>query len=459
MKRVLLIFPPYAMKERYHNNVGEDIGGHLPPLGLCYMAAYLEKYGHEVQILDCPVNQYTTDDVLKKVEEFKPEIIGLAAVTILVDRAIEITQAIKAKFPKIVIVIGGPHPTHNAEETLKQTGCDIVIKGEAEYAFKDIVDNTKKFVKQKIVEGQMVKNLDEMPLPARHLLDMSKYNSLPNNYKISNNVIQIMASRGCPHSCTFCADANGRVRFRSVENVITEIKLLQEKYNTQEVAFWDDVFTLNRKWVMDLLNRMEQENIKLAWSCYARVDQIDEELAQKMAKNGCWNIFFGIESGNQELLDNIKKRTTLDMIRKGVKLCKKAGIEVRGSFILGLPGETPEMGRKTIAFAIELNPDYAQFSIATPFPGTELYKTVEQWGTMTAKPENYKDFHIFSPVFVPKGYKDADELQNMQRSAFKKFYFRPKYMLGRITKIKNMRDLKRNLDGFKMVLGMSGYRS
>ncbi len=456
MTRVLLIFPPYSLKERYHNEVGENIGGHLPPLGLCYIAAYLEKHGHTVKIMDCPAHKQTQEDVLKEIENFKPDVIGLAAVTVLIDRAIEISEKVKKNFPEVVVVIGGPHPTRMPEETLKSTGCDIVIKGEAEYAFLDIVNDLDKALSEKIVEGRMVMDLDEIPMPARHLLDMSKYNALPNSYKVSENVVQIMTTRGCPYTCTFCADANGKFRRRSVKNVINEIKSLQENYGIKEVAFWDDVFTLNKSWVMSFLKAMEEENIELAWSCYARVDTIDQEMVNYMAKMGCWNIFFGIESGNQKLLDIIKKRTTLDMIRKGVEICKRAGIEVRGSFVLGLPGETPEMGKKTIDFAIELNPDYAQFSIATPFPGTELYDTVDQWGEMN---KNYKDFHVFTPVFVPKGYKDADQLQEMQRLAFRKFYFRPGYVIKRVSKIRNMRDIKRNFKGLSMVLGMSGLRN
>ena len=454
-KRILLVQPPYSLKERYHNEVGEDIGGHLPPLGLCYMAAYLEKHNHKVQLMDCPAHKQQLPDVLKQIEIFQPDIVGLAAVTILIDRAVEITQAIKKEYPHVTVVIGGPHPTEMPQETLEQTGCDIVVKGEAEYAFLDIVNDTEKFKKEKIVQGQMVKNLDDIPMPARHLLDMSKYNALPNSYKVSENVIQVMTTRGCPYTCTFCADANGKFRRRSVENVIKEIKHVQEVYGTKEIAFWDDVFTLNRNWVMSFMKALEDEKIKLAWSCYARVDTIDQEMLDYMAKMGCWNMFFGLESGNQELLDNIKKRTTLDMIRKGVAMCKASGIEVRGSFILGLPGETPEMGQKTIDFAIELDPDYAQFSIATPFPGTELYETVDRWGKMN---KNYKDFHIFTPVFVPKGYESAEQLHNMQRLAFRKFYFRPKYVWKRATSMRNIRDIKRNIKGLSMVIGMGGLR-
>ncbi|MDP3728026.1 MAG: radical SAM protein, partial [bacterium] len=308
-------------------------------------------------------------------------------------------------------------------------------------------------VEKKIVEGTMVRDLNTFPLPARHLLDMKKYNSLPNNYRVSENVFQMMTPRGCPYTCTFCASANGKYRQRSVENVIKEIKHLKEKYNVQEIAFWDDIFTMNKQWVLDFCNELEKENITIAWSCESRLDLINEEIVNAMAKAGCWNMFFGIESGNQEMLDNIKKKTTLEMIRKGVVMVKKSGIEVRGSFILGLPGETPEQGRKTIDFAIELDPDYAQFSIATPFPGTELWNTADKWGTLD---KNFKDYHIFAPVFVVKGYPNAKELQKMQRLAFRKFYLRPGYILKRVSKMRNIRDIKRNLKGLKMVLGMSG---
>src|SRR3989338_2670367 len=418
MKRmkILLIFPPYSMKERYNNNVGEDIGGHLPPLGLCYIAAVLEEAGHEVRIMDCPTYKQTQEDVVKEVVDWKPEIVGLAAVTILIDRAVVITKAIKAVAPKTLIVIGGPHPTQMPEDTLRDTGCDMVIKGEAELTFRDIAANPKLFLEKKIVDGTMVRDLNTFPFPARHLLDMKKYNSLPNNYRVSENVFQMMTTRGCPYTCTFCASANGKYRQRSVENVIAEIKHLKEKYNVQEIAFWDEIVTA-------------------------------------MARTGCWNMFFGIESGNQEMLDNIKKKTTLEMIRKGVAMVKKTGIEVRGSFILGLPGETPEQGRKTIDFAIELDPDYAQFSIATPFPGTELWNTADKWGTLD---KNFKDYHIFAPVFLVKGYPNVEELQKMQRLAFKKFYLRPKYIIKRVSRMRNIRDIKRNLKGLKMVLGMSG---
>ena len=378
---------------------------------------------------------------------------GLGAVTMLIDRVIDLTKSIKKEFPEQIIVIGGPHPTKMPQETLRDTGCDIVITGEAEYAFVDIAKEPEKYKEAQIVKGKNVKDLDNMPFPARHLLDMNVYTSLPNNYKRDKHVFQMLTTRGCPYVCTFCASANGFYRQRSVANVMAEIKELIKTYNVQEIVFWDDIFTLNKKWVLDFCNALKTEKIDIAWSCETRLDLINEEVIKAMGETGCSNIFFGIESGNQQLLDNIKKRTTIDMIRKGVAIVKKYGIEVRGSFMIGLPGETPAMARETIDLAIELDPDYAQFSITTPYPGTELYETVEKWGTLD---KNFKEYHGWSAVFVPDGYKDIKELRKVHREAFRRFYMRPTYVYNRIRKIKSWGDAKRNLDGFRMVIGFVG---
>lgn len=441
--KVLLIFPPLSVKERYNKNI--ETGGNLPPLGLCYMAAILEQKGYDVKIIDCPANNYTQEDVIKEIENFKPQWVGLTAITLLINRTTEITNLIKTKFPKIKILVGGPHATIMPKETLKQTKASAVIVGECEEVLADII---KGKIKTKIINAKPVKNLNKIPFPARHLLDMKKYTSLPNNYRYSSNVFQILTTRGCPFTCTYCASANGNFRQRSVENVIAEIKHLIDKYNIKEVAFWDDIFTMNKQWVIDFCDTLKKEKIKLAWSCETRLNLITEELAKKMKKAGCWNIFFGIESGVQELLDNVKKKTNLEIIRKGIKATKKAGLEVRGAFMLGLPGETPELARKTIDFAIELDPDYAQFSLTTPYPGTELYKTHTDWGVLD---KNFSKYHIWAPVFLPHGYKSFDELKAIQQEAFKRFYFRPKYIIKKMLKIRSWNDIKRNLNGLKVI--------
>ncbi|MBI3034908.1 radical SAM protein, partial [Candidatus Woesearchaeota archaeon] len=253
---------------------------------------------------------------------------------------------------------------------------------------------------------------------------------------------------------TFCHDAKGVFRQRSVENVIQEIKHLQEDYNVKEIAFWDDILTLNKAWVHKFCEALEKEKICLVWSCYTRLDLIDEPLLRAMKKAGCWNIFFGIEAGSQDLLDNMKKKMTVEQMANQVRLVKKAGIEIRGSFMVGLPGETPQKALQTIQFAIELDPDYAQFTITTPYPGTELWNTAEKWGTLNKDFRNLNNFNEWQPVFVPNGYKDAKELLDIHKEAFRRFYMRPKFILRRIAKIRSFADIRRNLKGIRVVYAM-----
>lgn len=448
--KVLLIFPPQSLEQRYSHAMG-DVGGFLPPLGLCYMAAVLEQHNHEVQLMDCPVNNYSLNDILERVRSFKPAVVGLATITSLAEVTKGICGAIKNEFPDITILVGGPHATILPNEVATEMPVDIVLVEEADAKIAEVVADLPAYKQMKIVHCGKVKDLDSLPYPARHLLDMKKYTSLPNMYKTSPYVFQMVTARGCPYTCTFCFDARGTFRQRSVENVIGEIKLLMKDYNIKEIAFYDDITTPNKKWMHDFCDALEREQIKLVWSCFTRLNLVDKPLLTHMKKAGCWNIFYGIEAGDQELLDNMKKMMTLDQMRQAVRWTKEAGIEIRGSFMIGLPGETPEKARKTIAFAIELDPDYAQFSITTPYPGTELWNTYEKWGTLD---KSFKDYHGWTPVFVPFGYKNRKELMDIHKEAFRRFYLRPSFILRSITKIRTFHDVKRYLDGFKVVLGM-----
>ena len=187
-----------------------------------------------------------------------------------------------------------------------------------------------------------------------------------------------------------------------------------------------------------------KETPGLPWTCETRVDRVDKETLKLMARAGCWKIGYGVESGNQELLNTIKKGITLDQARQAVKWTKDSGIEVGLSFMLALPGETPEKARQTIEFAKELDPDYSQFCITTPYPGTELYEKAKEYGTLI---QDFSAYTIWNPVFVPKGYRGQDEVLKMQRGAFRAFYYRPSYIAKRLLKIRSIGDLKRNIEG------------
>jgi len=210
--------------------------------------------------------------------------------------------------------------------------------------------------------------------------------------------------------------------------------------------------TVKRDWMEKLCNLIIKNKIDITWTCYARVDTVDLPLLKLMKKAGCWNIFYGVESGSQQLLDNINKHITLQQIKNAVKWTKEAGIEIRASFMIALPGETPELARQTLEFAKELEPDYAQFCITTPYPGTQLYKDAERHGKLI---KDFDRFHCWDAVFIPKGYKNREEVMQMEKEIFKKFYLRPKYIFGRIMRIRSWRDMKRYLKGVRFLLGFT----
>ncbi len=451
--RVAFVFPPLTMKERYSKSVG-DIGGNLAPLGLAYLAAVLRQDGHEVMILDAPALRLGADDVVRRLSDFGPEMIGMTALTSTIHRTAEMSRLMKKSFPRAAIVIGGPHATIMPEDTLKKTGADVVLAGEGEITVREIARDLGRFRKKRIVVGERVEDLDSVPFPAWDLLPVHLYTSLPNNYKKSRHVLNMVTSRGCPFRCTYCCkDLYGVMyRTRSVDNVMAELRFLRKRYGIREVAFWDDLFTMKRDWVMEFCDRLIAEGMDMTWSCETRVNYVDYEMLKKMKQAGCWNVFYGIEAGDQKLLNNIRKGTTLDMIRKAVRMTRKAGLEIRGSFMIALPGETPELARKTIKFAIELDPDYAQFSITTPFPGTELYEKAEEWGTLS---KDFNEYNEWNPVFVPRGYRNAGEIRKMHKEAFRSFYLRPKYIVKRIMKIRSPDDVVKNILGLRMILGFN----
>ncbi len=468
------IFPPLSASERYGSREIPDTEGHLPPLGILFCAAVLEKHGFTCKVLDGPVSGMDCGQAAEVVIKENPSVVCISSITATFYRAKELAEKIKANLPDVPVFTGGHHATIAPNDVMSSKGFDIAVFNEGELTFLELMQEFRKdndFFKKpeklnkikgiyyrdgdKLVKTEarpVIQNLDELPFAARHLIDMKKYKPLANQYKRlpATNFVSI---RGCPYVCSFCSNPaifGHKIRAMSPGRVIAELKFLKEAYGIREISFWDDIFTADRKWAMEVCDKIIQEKLDITWSCYCRVNTVDPELLKKMKKAGCWNIFFGLEAGNQQLLNNIRKGATLQQIRDAIKWTNHARIETRGSFILGLPGETPELAKQTIEFAKTLDLDYAQFCIDTPFPGTELYATAEKWGTLK---KEYDKFNIWTPVFVPFGYKDAKEIEAMERYAMRSFYLRPKYIAKRIIKIRSFWDIKRAVDGLKLVMG------
>jgi radical SAM superfamily enzyme YgiQ (UPF0313 family) len=376
--KLLLINPPYPFEE-----------SPSPPFGLISLAAYLRDNGVDVTIYDCIVNPSDEPLILEAVEKFAPDAVGTTAVTMNVNPAIKILTAIKQRFPEIVTLMGGPHVTFDADGVLGTSpAVDMIVRGEGEITTLELMNSlaARDFDEIKGISFRkgdaivhnpgrdFIADINVLPFPARDLVQLSKYRAL-------GLPVNMVTSRGCPFECVFCVGSRmvgRRVRYFSVERVVDEFEMLS-KMKFRQINIVDDLFTSNRERCVKICDEINRRGIVHEWTAFARVDTVSPELLEKMKGAGCTTLCFGIESGNQKILDKVKKKISLDMCEKAVAMCKDAGIMPMTSYILGLPGETPETVTETLAFAKRLSPSYG-FHILAPFPGTEIRENPESFG-------------------------------------------------------------------------------
>lgn len=477
---MLFIFPPTTVADRYGKADVGDAGGDLPPLGISYCASYLREKGYGVGILDCCAIGASFDEIVAVIREKNPLCLGISSTTYALPTSIKLSKRIREEFPDKVIILGGAHANAVPTDAMEHYDCfDVVVYGEGEITSGVLIEELRKknwdrkaflndfatlgsiqglVFKQdgKIVktpERPIITDLDVLPLPARDLLPVEKYIPLPNQYK-RTPIAHMVVIRGCPYICSFCDQANTKARTTSPKRAVEEITNLVRDFGVREISFWDDTMTYNKKWINEFCDLLIASKVDVIWSCYAAIRTMSPEILRKMKQAGCWNIFFGIETGHPELMRNIdadRKNVDAEYIHKVVKWTKDAGIEVRGSFMIALPGETPELAKKNIDFAISLDPEYAQFSITTPFPGTHLYDQIKagKWGKLTT--EDFSQYQSWNVVFLPEGYKDKEEVLAINREAFRRFYFRPSYIAKKILAVRTLEDFKRYLKGFRFL--------
>lgn len=370
-----------------------------PPLGLAYISAILKKEGISTRIYDPLPEDKMKERLIELIDLLSPKIIGITATTIQMPIAFELAKAAKEKDRGIVTVIGGAHVSAVPEEVAGNEYVDFASIGESEYTarelFKKILANEDTSGVQGIAykknnevifteKRQLIQNLDEIPYPARELLDEKWYfkrGSLIRGLWLKTAIM--ITSRGCPGMCIYCASNNtfGRkIRRRSVENVIGEIKELIKKYKIDSVYFCDDTMTTDKDWMAEFCSGLMKLDKKLIWACNSRVNTLNEKMLSEMKKAGCVQIEFGCESGSQKVLNALKKGITIKEMRDAFALTKKFGIRTMANFMIGCPEETEEDLNMTLTLAKELNADYTDFWITTPYPGSELYRIAKEKG-------------------------------------------------------------------------------
>jgi radical SAM superfamily enzyme YgiQ (UPF0313 family) len=470
--RVLFLNPPLPDGDIFMKELGRcgrrSVGGETwPQTGLSYLAAVALKGGHEAAIIDAMAEGLTQEQAEARVVAWNPDLLIAGTTTPTFRQDARYLKALKERHG-FTIGFTGTHVTALPKESLLEANADFVMVGEAELTlermlerprgeWRDIPGSCVNIAGEAVLgpPTELIERLDDLPYPARHLTPYHLY-KMP--FSRGEPFATVIPSRGCPYPCTFCRAGTvwgTGIRTRSVENLLGELLDMRDNLGIKFFAFMTDTFTLKHSWVKQVMEGIRPHGFR--WVCNSRVDTINYELAREMKASGCELISFGVESGNAKILESSKKGITLDQIREGIGATKRAGILTFAYFIIGLPGETPETIEDTIRFAKELDPDYCNFHVATPFPGTELYEMAKQNGWLVHEDwEKYEEMGsgvMRTPDLTPEMAMAA------QKRATRSVYLRPKRILRELARLRSFQDFKLRAQAGLRLLGVTQPKS
>jgi anaerobic magnesium-protoporphyrin IX monomethyl ester cyclase len=446
--RALLVSPPWG--QLYGDfRAAARVGVAYPPLGLCYLASALKAAGHEALVLDAEAEGLGAEGVLARAQAWRADLIGIQVVSPLWDAALEIGRLVRER-AALPVVIGGPHVSITAEEALEQNPyADYGVLGEGEDALAELATCLERGGDPASVTGLVFRRagaiqcsapretraeLDELPLPERGDLAFGRYLfSVPG--KGIRPFTTILSSRGCPFECTFCTEPamfGRRTRFRSAEAVADEIEQVNRRHGVTHFVFVDDTLTVNRQRIERMCEEILRRGLRVTLEGWTHANTVDEELLRTLRSAGLVRLSFGVESGNPGILRTLKKGTDHERIRAAYRAAKSAGIETRGSVILGLPGDTRATVEDTIRFVSELDDlDHCYFNIAMPYPGTEMRADAlaGRRGTRLLTREYSQLRRQGQRVVMEVNDLDTPTLLALQRSAYRRFWLRPRRIL------------------------------
>lgn len=444
--RILLIEPPFHRFMGFYR--------HYYPLGLAYVAGILATHNHTVRICDAehdPESRPKTylettkeydnyldslnhnrhhiwSEIRREVSRFEPDLIGISVLTVKVPSALKIASICRTACEDVPIVVGGEHPTARPQDLLTNENIDFAVRGEGEQTMLEVAGAIEKRHHFEGIQGlsfkarnqiahnkdrPFVKNLDNLPFPARDLL-AHKETYRPIDFGL------MMGSRGCPYRCTFCPNRNiwgSMVRFRSVDSVLDEIRLVQETYSTDYFSFRDYSFSLNSKWTKDFCKMITKKQLHLQWECTTRPDLVSEEIVSYMKAAGCVTIRVGIESGSEQVLKEIRKDISLEQVRKMARILNRHNIYWTAYFMFGLPTETKEDIDKTLSLIEEIDPPFVTMARYTLLPGSDLWKVLQKKQHID---EDHVDWREWGNQWLSKGFTERinpREFQEILRKA------------------------------------------
>ncbi|MBN2452697.1 MAG: cobalamin-dependent protein [Candidatus Omnitrophica bacterium] len=471
--KVLFISPPLSISKQAGGL--KDIANVLPTMGVGYIAALLEKNGIKVKIMDCIGEPKTLDEIIGRIGRESPDVIGITATILTINTANDMAGEIKKSFPGVPLVIGGPQLCSAPEKTMREGPYDIGVLGEGEETMLELVnammagrtdysdikglalrkDGAVAFTKERLY----IDDLDSLPFPARHLYpSLDRYRPVPASY-IKKPVGLMISSRGCPYQCIFCDRKvfGNRFRAHSPKYVVDEMEHVIRVHGAKEIRFMDDTFTLDIGRVEGICDEILKRKMKVPWTCLTRVNTVNLDILRKMKRAGCWQVIYGIESGDQRMLNIIRKGVTVEQNENGIRLAKKAGLNVRATFVFGLPGETLETIKRTVEFAKRMRLDVVNFFTVILFPGNELYLMAKKAGKILH--EDYNEYTSLIDAeetklhYIPDGMTEK-ELKNAIVGAYRSYYFRPAYIMRQLLSIRGAEDISRYFTAFRSIVSM-----
>lgn len=459
--KVLFVIPSQA------SVYGVKMRPAYPHYGVLYVCAMLEKHHHDVEFIDMDIEGIGKADLLDHIAQSNPRIVGLSCVTPMAQDGFDIASAIKNRFSGIYIIMGGVHATIDPENSIAKSGIDAVCIGEGEHTMSELVNTLENNGDLETVKGIYFKknghvyrnpprevemDLDCLPSPAFHLLKDPKKYAPPDAHALP--AFPLITSRGCPGRCTYCCTKQilgRRFRMRSAKNIIEELDLLVDRFGAKEVHFLDDNLATNKPWLLDLCRALKKRDYPLTFetSNGIRADSVDEEIFKALREIGINSVGFGVESGNEDILKEIKKGITKEQVRKAMKLAKDLGFATWGFFMIGFYGDTAKTVQETIDFSIELDPDFAKYFILKPYPGSEVFEQLHKEGLIDSF--DYSRYGLYTnPVHHLHGLT-VHELIKWQRKAYRKFYLRPGKIISIISRIASWTQFKLTLNGAWLV--------
>jgi anaerobic magnesium-protoporphyrin IX monomethyl ester cyclase len=459
--RVTLLNPPISQNTtRIIKPVVKNLFYNSAPLGLCYLAAVLKENNHEVKIIDAAVECLPIERVIRRIEDFSPHLVGITTFTSSKTSVYTLTREIKTRFPLTKIVIGGPHITSNPEDLLEHPEIDVAVIGEGEITFKELIESVESGQDITKVKGlayrvnnrviftpprEFIPDLDILPFPARDLVPLRMYKPQPNDQNELPK-LSMISSRGCPYSCVFCDKNVFKNIYRSFTPgyIVKEMSHLVKDFGARDIAFIDSTFTSSKNRVYEILKEIKKADLNVTWTCCVRADVLDQQLLKEMKEAGCWRVRLGVESGNEDVLNFIKKGITKQQVRRVANWAYELDLQPKGFFMIGHLIDTKQTIEETINFACSLPLKDITVQINTPLKNTPQYQLAEEYGRIISR--DFSEYNFFKPVFLPNGLTYTDIFYYHARF-YLKFYLRPTIWYRHIRKIRSFADIVKYLKG------------